>query len=129
MGNHSGPLRASETDAITNGFPCHARAYLLPLHGKWYLGAMTELHAIIHGRVQLVMFRDFTQRRARRLKVSGTVQNLEDGTVEVIAQGTRDSLERLLEALHGGPMLSRVDKVESEWREPSKIFNDFQIIY
>ncbi len=90
---------------------------------------MSELHAIVSGRVQLVMFRDFTQRNARRLKLTGTVKNLSDGTVEVIAQGDRSALEKLLEALHSGPMLASVDKVESEWREPSATFDSFKIVY
>lgn len=96
---------------------------------KWYRTNMKELHAIVSGRVQLVMFRDFTQRRARRLKIVGTVQNLPDGTVEVVAQGTQEALDKLLDALSGGPLLSRVDKVVSHWRSPSQQFNDFRILY
>jgi acylphosphatase len=75
------------------------------------------------------MFRDFTQRRARRLGITGSVQNLPDGTVEVIAQGERGALEKLLHALHKGPLLSRVESVESAWRMPTKTFNDFRIVY
>ena len=90
---------------------------------------MTELHAIIHGRVQLVMFRDFVQRRATKLKAVGTVQNLSDGTVEVVAQGERAALENLLQALHKGPILAHVDRVESEWRAPTGTFADFCIAY
>lgn len=90
---------------------------------------MTELHAIVHGRVQLVLFRDFTARTARKLGVKGTVQNLPDGTVEVVAQGEKSSLGKLLEALQRGPLLSHVDSVESEWREVTKQFDDFDIVY
>lgn len=90
---------------------------------------MTELHAIIHGRVQLVMFRDFVQRRGTKLKVVGTVQNLSDGTVEVVAQGEGAALEKLLQALRKGPILARVDRVESEWRAPTERFLDFRIVY
>jgi acylphosphatase len=90
---------------------------------------MIELHAIIHGRVQLVMFRDFTQRHARRLGISGFVKNLSDGTVEVVGQGEREKLEQLLKDLHGGSLLSRVDTVESELRTPTGKFDDFKIAY
>ncbi|MBI5457127.1 acylphosphatase [Candidatus Kaiserbacteria bacterium] len=90
---------------------------------------MVELRAIIRGRVQLVMFRDFAQRAARKLDLIGFVQNRSDGTVEVVAQGERGLLEKLLEALHHGPLFSRVDSVESEWREATKQFDDFDIVY
>ncbi len=90
---------------------------------------MEELRAIISGRVQLVMFRDFTQRRARRLGITGTVLNLKDGTVEVVAQGEKDSLQTFLEALHHGSILSRVDSVESQWRKQGQTFTDFNITY
>ncbi len=90
---------------------------------------MEELHAIVHGRVQLVMFRDFAQRRARRLGITGTVQNLNGGVVEVVAQGEKGALEKLLEALRHGSFLSRVDSVESQWRTLSKKYDSFEILF
>lgn len=90
---------------------------------------MQEFHAIIRGRVQLVMFRDFTQRKASGLGLSGTVRNLTDGTVEVIAQGQRAPLEGLIAKLHKGSILSRVDAVVVEWREPTATFEKFRIVY
>ncbi len=90
---------------------------------------MEELHAIVHGRVQLVMFRDFAQRRARRLGITGTVQNLNGGVVEVVAQGEKSALETLLEALRHGSFLSRVDSVESQWRTLSKKYDSFEILF
>ena len=89
---------------------------------------MIELHAIVRGRVQLVMYRDFTQRTASKLDVTGFVFNRPDGAVEVVAQGERAALEKLLEALDRGSLLSHVDSVESEWREPVKPFDDFAIV-
>jgi len=89
---------------------------------------MTELRACVHGRVQFVMFRDFTQRTARRLGIKGFVRNRDDGTVEVVAHGEKSALEKLLEALHRGSLLSRVDSVESEWRVPEKKYVDFDIV-
>lgn len=90
---------------------------------------MIELRAYIYGRVQLVMFRDFTQRTSRRLDIKGYVLNRPDGAVEVVAQGEKRALEKLLKALHRGSLLSRVDLVESEWRMPVKKFSDFSIAY
>ncbi len=90
---------------------------------------MKEIKAIVSGKVQMVMFRDFVQRHARILGLRGTVENLDDGTVEVIAQGSEAKLEKLLEHLHKGPFLARVVRVETEWREPSSKFDSFSIIY
>ncbi len=90
---------------------------------------MIELHAIIRGRVQLVMFRDFAQRKARKLGITGFVLNRPDGAVEIVAQGGKNALEKLLGSLHRGTILSRVDLIESQWRSPVKKFDDFNIVY
>ena len=89
---------------------------------------MNEFHAIISGRVQMVMYRDFTCRKARKLGVKGYVQNLPDGTVEVRAQGTREQLEKLIAYLHKGSVLSSVKEVVVEWRTPHKSFDSFTLI-
>ena len=92
-----------------------------------------QLHCIITGRVQGVMFRDFAQRKARGLDISGTVKNQPDGSVEIMALGEEKSLRTLLELLHKGPiltrMINRIDNVDTEWSEATQNFNDFKIIY
>jgi acylphosphatase len=90
---------------------------------------MTELHAIITGRVQMVMYRDFAQRKGSGLGLVGTVQNLQDGSVELIVQGERSILERYVEKLKHGSMLARVDNVEVQWRNPTRSFDAFSIVY
>ena len=67
----------------------------------------------VFGRVQGVGFRQWTHRTAVRLGLSGTVRNLPDGTVEVLACGGADALTQLEAALHRGPLAARVDRVES----------------
>lgn len=89
---------------------------------------MEEFHAIVRGRVQMVMFRDFTTRKARKVGAKGFVQNLADGTVEVVAQGERASLERLIAYLHKGSLLSNVENVQVEWRTPQKNFDAFTLV-
>lgn len=87
-----------------------------------------ELHCIVSGRVQMVMFRDFVTRKARRLRLVGFVQNKLDGTVEVVAQGPRESLEKLLTLLHRGSLLSHVSHVTHEWRNPVHHFDSFRLV-
>ena len=74
---------------------------------------MTASHLIIHGRVQGVFFRDWTQARARALGVSGWVRNLADGLVEVHAEGAPEMLDALERACREGPREARVDEVAS----------------
>ena len=76
-----------------------------------------RLEAIVSGKVQMVMFRDFVQRKASGLKLTGEVQNLSDGTVRVVAEGSREKLEKLFALLHKGPLLARVDSVSPVWFE------------
>lgn len=90
---------------------------------------MHELRAIVSGRVQMVMYRDFAQRHARRLNVAGTVRNLPDGTVRVVAQGEKPALEKLLHDLHRGPLLAKVTGVQVEWRNADTKFDSFDIVY
>jgi acylphosphatase len=89
---------------------------------------MQEFRAIVSGRVQMVMFRDFTTRKARKVGVKGFVKNLNDGTVEVVAQGGKENLERLLAYLHKGSILSHVENVTIQWRTPQKNFDSFTLV-
>ena len=91
---------------------------------------MTErLEAIVTGKVQLVMYRDFVQRHASGLKLTGEVQNLSDGTVRVRAEGSREQLEKLVEKLHKGPLLARVDEVQPTWFLATGEYKKFIINY
>jgi len=85
--------------------------------------------AIISGRVQLVMYRDFAERKARALGIVGEVANLPDGTVRVIAEGEKAALDAYIEKLKKGSLLARVDAVSVEWQEPSGMFSGFSITY
>jgi len=85
---------------------------------------------VVRGRVQGVGFRDYVYTRARFLGLTGYVRNLPDGrSLEVVAEGPRPALEQLLEYLHQGPRLARVDGVEVEWREPQGSYADFGVAY
>ena len=88
-----------------------------------------EIRCTITGRVQLVMFRDFAQRKARSLGITGTVQNMREGTVKVVAQGDESILTKYLAYLDKGSLLSRVDTVSTVWQTPTSTFSDFEILY
>ncbi|HEV2401660.1 MAG TPA: acylphosphatase [Candidatus Sulfotelmatobacter sp.] len=66
----------------------------------------------VRGRVQGVGFRWFVEREAHILGIAGWVRNNHDGSVEVLAQGTRDQLSGMHSRLREGPRAARVDSVE-----------------
>lgn len=88
-----------------------------------------RIECVITGRVQLVMFRDFAQRKARKLGIVGTVENLPDGSVKVAAQGSAGNLLEFISCLKKGPLLAKVENVSVAWAEPMDSFEDFKIIY
>ncbi len=77
----------------------------------------------------MVMYRDFVARHARRLDVVGEVENLDDGTVRVFAEGEKDKLDEFLVELKKGSMFSNVENVKVQWVEPKNNFGDFRILY
>ena len=82
---------------------------------------------LVRGRVQGVGFRWFVEREAHMLQVAGWVRNNPDGTVEVLAQGTRDQLAGLRSRLQEGPRAARVDAVETTDAEAVPGLISFQI--
>ncbi len=82
---------------------------------------------LVSGRVQGVFFRDHTHRWARTLAVTGWVRNLDDGNVEVVAEGERENIEGLIDHLEEGPPMAIVENVEVNWQEFKGEFHDFRI--
>jgi acylphosphatase len=70
-----------------------------------------RLHARIAGRVQGVGFRWFVREEARRLGLAGWVRNLPSGEVELVAEGSPDSLEAFAKTIGKGPPGARVEVV------------------
>src|SRR5437773_9947414 len=73
---------------------------------------------IVRGRVQGVGFRWFVEREAHILGVSGWVRNTSDGSVQVLAQGTREQLVGLRSRCREGQRAARVDDVEESEAKP-----------
>jgi acylphosphatase len=88
-----------------------------------------SLRAVVRGRVQGVFFRDFVRRWAYQLKLSGYVRNLPDGDLEVVAEGEKPGLEKLLTYLKEGPPAARVTEVVEEWVEATGKYSGFSVRY
>ena len=78
----------------------------------------TRLTAHVKGHVQGVGFRWWTRARALELGLVGSATNLDDGRVEVVAEGPRGACEALLAALRGTGTPGRVEYVAERWSEP-----------
>lgn len=76
-----------------------------------------RLTALVSGEVQGVGYRAFARRHALDLRLAGTVENLDDGRVEVVAEGPRSELEHLLVFLRRGPAHAQVGGIEVSWSE------------
>ena len=90
--------------------------------------AMTESRTyLVSGRVQGVGFRWFAWDAATREGLLGFVRNLPDGSVEAVAEGDRDALDRFEWKLSSGPRGARVDHVNRETGPATGRYQDFSI--
>lgn len=86
-----------------------------------------RVHLLISGQVQGVFFRANTRRAANELGLKGWVRNVPDGMVEVVAEGRKHSLDRLIEYCRKGPEGSRVENIEIKWGEFKNEFGGFEV--
>ena len=89
---------------------------------------MTQAHIIFSGTVQGVGFRLTAQRYAGNLNITGWVKNLPNGTVEIVAEGPKEEIEKLclyIEGYFEGYVLNK----KIEWNDAQGCFKDFKIAY
>ena len=82
---------------------------------------MSVARFLVSGHVQGVFFRASTRDTARALGLEGYARNLEDGRVEVVAQGSDEAIEALRAWLHEGPPQARVEQVERDSGTPEDV--------
>jgi len=86
-----------------------------------------RLHVIISGHVQGIFFRAFVKKAANVYGVTGWVKNNADGTVEVIAEGVKEKLEKLLNSCKMGPPAAKIQNVKPEWQKWQGEFTNFEV--
>ena len=79
------------------------------------------------GRVQRVGFRYFVENAAQREGIQGYVRNQHDGSVEIVAEGDVDAMQRFEMAVRRGPAGARVDDVDTIDVDPSAHFAGFRV--
>ena len=92
-------------------------------------GATHRLTARVQGRVQGVGFRYFVRTEAHRLGLDGWVRNERDGSVAVVAEGSREDLERFADRLRKGPPGAAVRDIRTSLSPGSDEFAGFEIRY
>jgi acylphosphatase len=58
-----------------------------------------RMELVVKGDVQAVGYRTEVQKAAVKFNIVGNVQNIEDGTVKVVCEGSKDDLERFIRAI------------------------------
>jgi acylphosphatase len=82
------------------------------------MASCLTLRVRVTGRVQGVWFRGWTQEQARARGLSGWVRNAPDGSVAALISGPGEKVAEMVAALHDGPPLAQVDRVETHPAEP-----------
>lgn len=89
---------------------------------------MIRMEALVSGEVQGVRYRVYVQDSATLMELVGSVQNMPDGTVQVIAEGAPDLLKEFVEYLHEGSLQAKVASVAIEWGTATRTFDEFSVL-
>ncbi|MCR5220830.1 MAG: acylphosphatase [bacterium] len=81
----------------------------------------------VWGRVQGVGFRSFTRKKALALGLTGWVSNVEDGSMQVAAEGEADALLTLETWVRKGPPLAWVERLDARYSDNLEGFENFVI--
>lgn len=84
-------------------------------------------HIFVLGFVQGVGFRRFIQKKAQSLNLTGWVKNLPDGRVEILAQGKKEDIEKLIKIAEKGNWLSGIKDVVVDFEENQEELEGFEI--
>ena len=88
-----------------------------------------KIHIFVTGRVQGVFFRQSTRVMAIKNNVNGWVCNLDDGRVEIVAEGEESNINALTNWCKTGPANSRVDEFELLDENYTNEFKNFEVRY
>jgi acylphosphatase len=89
---------------------------------------LARVNLLVMGKVQGVFFRASTLEQAQSLNLTGWVQNIPDGSVEIVAEGQRYALEQLAEWAKHGPPSAEVEHVSVRWGTYLEEFRTFTIL-
>lgn len=88
--------------------------------------SFTRVHVKLYGKVQDVGFRFFINRKASGAGLVGWVRNA-DGFVEVVLEGEKETIKNCMEECRKGPMFSKIEKMDIDWKPPTGEFTRFEV--
>jgi acylphosphatase len=88
---------------------------------------MQTVKIVVKGTVQGVFFRQSAKEMADRLGIKGTVRNCDDDSVEIVATGEKEQLDKFISWCRQGPPRADVSDVETQ-ELPLQDFRNFSII-
>ena len=86
-----------------------------------------RIHILVYGKVQGVFFRQNAKELASGLGIKGYTKNLEDGSLEIIAEGPNQKLDEFIEFCKKGPNGASVESAKITYDEYKNEFEDFEI--
>ena len=87
-----------------------------------------RLHVLYRGTVQGVGFRYTVKEAATGFEVTGTVRNLPDGKVELVAEGTSEELQAFRQAIRDSGLDHFIRNEEVQWSDATDEFRGFEIV-
>ncbi len=87
-----------------------------------------RVHVFIKGRVQGVFYRVWVRTQAERLGLTGWVRNLTDERVEVVFEGPKDKIEKIISKCKIGPSVAGVKQVDIKWEKATGEYTGFEIV-
>lgn len=91
------------------------------------MGEKTRVHIFVEGRVQRVCFRANIKKKAQAFGFSGWTRNLEDGRVEVMLEGEKEKIAKMIKWLKNGHFIAKVNNIEVKFEKFKGDLSDFEI--
>lgn len=86
-----------------------------------------RVHIWVKGRVQAVGFRAHVEYYSLQIGVFGWVRNIGHDSVETVAEGTREQIDKFIEMVKTGPRASRVDETRIEYESTTGHLSGFSV--
>ncbi len=86
-------------------------------------------HIKVTGMVQGVYYRSTAREEALKIRLTGWVRNMSDGSVELVVEGEKEKIEEFIRWCWKGPPLAIVKNVEVKWEEYKNEFKTFDVRY
>jgi acylphosphatase len=88
---------------------------------------LKRMHVLVKGTVQGVYYRYNALKKAEEYHLTGWARNKADGGVEILCEGTEESINKMVRWCKMGPVRADVKEVQTTWEQYTGEFNVFEI--